>query len=229
LYPNGDMQHGARRLGVLPTLSRWVRFVDEHLIEDGRPYELPYRWVACGGSCKFLDAADTVAAGDSVCTGRRLDHWPAKTVATEAGWLFDQLDYIKDQPWLYRFHGEITAMMADIRKIIGTDRLGKLICIQPGCGWPVEEHGNGAWFRCTGCQRAWSFAEIRNMAEVRRPMTIKECAERSGTSVRLLKDYVTAGKITPLKDKQGAAKLYDLGQVMEATQKLRYRKSSVKA
>jgi hypothetical protein len=225
-YPNGDMEHGARRLGVLPTLSRWVRFVDEQRITDGRPYELPYRFVACGGSCRFLEGADTVTAGDSVCDGERLSHWPSKTVATESQWLLDQLDFIQDQDWLGRFYDEITTIMGDIHKIIGSDKPATYACLN--CGWDLTPRYNGQAFHCPGCGRDFGWIELRNMAEAMLPVTIKEAAERSGTSVRLLKDYVTAGKIIPLEKKQGAAKLYDFRDVMLATQELRYRKSPSK-
>lgn len=218
-----------RRVGILPTLSAWVRLVDDQLIEAERSFVPPYRFIACSASCKYVDHADVIMPGDAVCTGKRMDHWEAKTVASECAWLGAHLDFIKDQPWLYRMAEldqplSITRLLRDVRSIVGSEDQINLVCLNEGCGWPVKIMSHGAWYKCTGCEGAWSFAEIRSRAEARRPITIKEAAERSGCSVRLLRDYIDQGKIKELSIKQGSAHLYDPVEVMQATVDSRYRR-----
>ena len=224
IYP---IDHEERRLGILPTLSSWVRFVDEEMIKDERQFVPPYRFMACSRSCKFLSIADAVNPGEAVCSGKRLDHWTAKTVGTECAWLGAHLDYIEGQPWAYRIADpevstSITKIVKDVRSIVGSEDQIKLICLNEECGWPVKIMSHGAWYKCTGCQDAWSFAEVRNRAAARRPITIKEAAERSGCSVRTLKEYATLGKITALEVRNGSAKLYDPVEIMNATVAFRY-------
>ena len=220
-----------RRLGILPTLSSWVRFVDEEMIKDERQFVPPYRFMACSRSCKFLSIADAVDPGEAVCSGKRLDHWTTKTVATECAWLSAHIDFIQDQPWMYRMAdhempASITKIIHDVRSIVGTEEHIKLVCLNEGCGWPVKIMSHGAWYKCTGCGDAWSFDEVRNRAAVRKPITIKEAAQRSGASVRTLKEYIHEGKITALDTRFGSAKLYDPVEVMNATVAFRYKKRS---
>jgi ribosomal protein L37AE/L43A len=222
LYPTGD-----HRLGVLPALSRWVRFVDEELIKACKDYDPPYRFVACCGSCVYLASADVILPWAACCTGRRMSHWEPKTVATECAFLFDHMNFIGDQAWLHKIEAEITGMLSDVLKIIGKEVRHEYVCLN--CGDLVTPRYNGQAFICHGCGRAWGWPELRNMAERAKPITIKEAAEKSGASVRLLKSYVTKGKITPLDEKRGRAKLYDLAEVMSATVELRYHKRALQA
>ena len=227
LYPG----EGERRVGILPTLSSWVRFVDEEMIKGELQFVPPYRFMACSRSCKFLGIADSVSPGEAVCSGKRLDHWTAKTVGTECAWLAAHMDFIEDQPWAHRIADpemptSITKIMHDVRSIVGSEEQIKLVCLNEGCGWPVKIMSHGAWYRCTGCGDAWSFDEVRNRAAVRKPITIKEAAERAGCSVRTLKDYVEQGKISALPVRNGSAKLYDPVEIMNATVSFRYRKRS---
>jgi len=217
LYPTGD-----HRLGVLPALGRWVRFIDEELIKAAKDYDPPYRFIACCGSCHFLEVADSVLPWSACCTGKRMSHWEPKTVATECAWLHDQMDFIGDQPWLHKIEKEISGLLGDITKIIGREVKHDYVCLN--CGWSVTPRYNAQAFVCTGCGRTWGWPELRNMAERARPITIKEAAEKSGASVRLLKSYITKGKIAALDQKRGSAKLYDLAEVMSATVDLRYKK-----
>lgn len=228
LYP---IDHGERRLGILPTLSSWVRFVDEKMIMDNRQFMPPYRFIACCGSCVFLDQADAVLPGAGVCTGKRMPHWEPKTVGTECAWLAAQMDYIQDQPWMYRLAdpdrpSSITRLLHDVRSIVGTEETIKLVCLNEGCGWPVKIMSHGAWYKCTGCGDAWSFDEVRNRAAARKPITIKEAVERSGCSKSLLHEYIRLGKIKALSVRNGSAKLYDPVEVMQVTMESRYRKRS---
>lgn len=232
LYPSFDLR--GRRLGVLPTLSAWVRYVDEELIKEGRQYVPPYRFTACGRACVFISICDVVLPGEAVCSGKRLDHWTKKSVQTESSWLLDQLDFIEDQPWCYKIADpdqpqSISKMLIDIKSIIRDDVASNLKCLNEGCGWEVKPQSNGAWYKCSGCGRAWSWMELRNMAQSRMPITLKEAVERSGTSRSLLLQYIDDGKIEALKIKRGAAKLYDPIQIMSVTMAERYRASPRKS
>jgi len=228
LYPT---DYGERRLGILPSLSTWVRFVDEKMIMEGRQYVPPYRFIACSATCRYVDVADVIMPGEAVCTGQRMAHWEVKTVGTECAWLGAHLSFIEDQPWMNRIADpevptSITKIMHDVRSIVGSEEQIKLVCLNEGCGWPVKIMSHGAWYRCTGCGDAWSFDEVRNRAAVRKPITIKEAAERAGCSVRTLKDYVEQGKISALPVRNGSAKLYDPVEIMNATVSFRYKKRS---
>ena len=62
IYPGADPN---RRLGILPSLSAWVRYTDEEMIKQKINFIPPYRFVACGGSCRFTEDAE-IAAGDEL-------------------------------------------------------------------------------------------------------------------------------------------------------------------
>lgn len=222
VYPVDDQ---VRRLGVLPTLSTWVRYVDQALLDSKVPFEPPYRFVACSRSCRFAKIADAMVQSDADCTGLRMDHWTKRTVATESSWLHGHLGFIKDQPWLSKITTAIGGLYDEITVIIGREGPIKIKCYD--CGWPVTEvtAEKGSWFTCTGCGKAWSWLQLRNLAEQHKPSTLKECAERSSTSVSLLREYIADGKIKPLPMKRGTAKLYDPFAVMQVTTTERYRRS----
>lgn len=224
VYPADDL--GNRKLGILPSLSAWVRYIDEEMIKQEIKFIPPYRFIACSGACLYVDRADVILPGDGVCTGKRMPHWETKSVGTECAWLGSHLGFIQDQTWLWKIEGHISEMWNDCIKIIGGEEKSNIICIS--CGWDCKTHSNGAWYECKGCKRMFSWVELRNMAESRKPLTIKECAERSKTSVRLLHEYIAQGKIKSLDIKRGAAKLYDPLAVMQVTVAERYRKSPAK-
>lgn len=221
LYPAED-----HRLGVLPELSRWVRFVDEELCRALKDHDLPYRFVACCRACLYVDVADVIMPQQGCCTGKRMSHWEVKTVATECAWLHDQLEFIGEQSWLHKIEKDISEILTNITKIIGREPKSEYVCTN--CGWAVTPRYNGQVFHCSGCGRDWGWPELRNMAERKRPLTITEAAELSGASIRTLKGYESDGKITALDQKRGRAKLYDLDEVMHATISLRYKKPAVK-
>ena len=145
------------------------------------------------------------------------------TVTTECAWLQSHTDWISQQPWVADIVDDLTRMLKDCTLITGTGTdVIKLTCTNLGCGWPVYEENDGAWYHCTGCGKAWGRLELHKMAERKQPKTLTFCAQFAGLSVRTLNRYIHAGKIRPVA-RDGQLNLYDLNAVMEATMSERYK------
>src|SRR4249919_506476 len=188
-----DRMAGARRQGVLPTLSSWVRLVDgelwDELTEHAEPDENP-------------------------------------TVAGECAWLHSHIRWIGERQWLDEITQDIIGMLRDVREVTGEQQIHiKLYCLNTSCGWGVEEQSDGAWYRCTGCGRAWSRLELHRMAERKKPKTLAECALLAGVTERTLKTYKARGLLRVVGRGQGKTELYDPDDVMRVTMNLRYRQA----
>jgi hypothetical protein len=185
-----DRLVGQRRLGVLPTLSQWVRLVDSEQWDSGlvhaAPAEIP-------------------------------------TVESECGWLQSHVEWISQQGWLQEIADDLTRMLKDCTLITGTtEQHIKMTCTNLGCGWPVQEEADGAWFKCTGCGRSWGRLELHKMAERKKPKPLIECAKLAGVSDRTLNRLIEAGLLKHVA-RDGTRYLYDIDAVMKATMNLRYR------
>jgi hypothetical protein len=150
------------------------------------------------------------------------------TVAGECDWLQSHIAWIGEQQWLDEITRDVTGMLRDIREIVGEDDKleGKLFCLNAGCGWPVVEHSEGAWFSCTGCGGAWSRLELHRRAERKKPKPLVECAKLAGVSEKTLRRYKDDGKLK-VERRQGKTELFDLEEVMEITMHFRYRQTTV--
>lgn len=145
------------------------------------------------------------------------------TVDSECSWLHGHVDWITEQPWLNEMADDLTRMLKDCTLITGTDEHTiKMTCTNLGCGWPVTEEADGAWYRCTGCGRSWGRLELHKMAERKKPKPLAECAKLAGVAERTLKRYEEAGHIKHVA-RDGSRFLYDIDEVMKATMNLRYR------
>lgn len=187
-----DKMAGNRRLGILPTLSQWVRLVDAELWDNDISHSAP---------------AET------------------PTVDTECSWLQGHIDWMTQRPWFPDLVDDATKMLADVHRVVGSDKPVHLICTQ--CGWGVYEQEDGSYYKCSGCQRAWSRIELHRMAERKKPKTLAEIATITNISLKTLRVYADKGYLKPVA-RDGQASLYDLDAVSLATMNLRYKRMDVK-
>jgi excisionase family DNA binding protein len=149
------------------------------------------------------------------------------TVASECAFLLAHVAWVDEQQWANEIEDDTAAMLRDMRKAVGELEVKKarLTCLQPGCGWDVEEEAGREVFRCTGCGRKWGRIELHNMAERKKPKTVKQIATLLGVSVRTIRYAIADGKLRPIA-RDGSADLFDLQQASAATMQAKYRKSA---
>lgn len=221
----GDKQ--GRRLGVLPTLSQWVRLIDDRL--GASVHEPPFALVTCGPACRFQDQADEVALWPIypgyACTEIERTHWRKPTVVSHCRWLRSHRSYICDQDWAGVIIGDLEELLAAIQAVTGmVDRERTMPCLTLTCGNIAYPQKGGAWYRCSGCDRAWSRAELVHHAERNAPRTVAECAKLLGISEKTIWRRVVDGSLVPIRGvKRGKALLFNPKNVDEVTRSLRYR------
>jgi hypothetical protein len=217
-----------RRLGVLPTLSQWVRLIDDEMCVTGYIHDAPFALVTCGPACRFEAEADEVALwpiypGYS-CTEVERTHWRKPTVASNSRWLRSHITWIADRDWSPIMERDLRALLSDIRAVTGNDRPGTMVCLScENIAYP--QHG-GAWYRCPSCNQAWSRAELLHRAERNAPKTLVECSKILNIPEPTLRKYLAQDPppFRPIKGlKRGRAHLFDLREVDSATRSLRYR------
>jgi hypothetical protein len=212
-----------RRLGVLPTLSQWCRLVDADLWDAGIEHD-EYGLEPCGHLCWLAPVHARGDLREGPCSEQPHRHWSRPTVAGECAWLLGHVDWMSHQDWWDVIVEDLAGLHDEVAGIIGElEKTERLTCLSPGCGWHVVEKAGGAWFKCAGCGKSWGRLELHRMAERRKPKTLMELTGPTGLSVVTLRRYEDAGKLTPLPERRGTAKLYDLDQVMDATVIERYK------
>lgn len=212
-----------RRLGVLPTLSQWCRAVDADLWDAGVEHD-EYGLACCGRLCWLAPVQARRDPRQGPCSEQPHQHWTRPNVAAECTWLAPHVDWMAGQEWFDTITEDLGGLLTEIQVIIGDlEKPAKRVCLTPGCGWPVVEEAGGAWFKCRGCGKTWGRLELHRMAERKKPKSLAECTGPTGLSIGTLRRYEDAGKITPLPERRGTAKLYDLNDVMDATLAERYK------
>ena len=219
-----------RRLGVLPTLSQWVRLIDERMCEVNEWHEEPYAFVTCGPACRFQDRADEVALWPIypgyACSEQERTHWRKPTVASYSRWLRQNAVWISAQDFAPIMERDLRVLLSEIRAVTGNDRPGTMLCLTETCGNVAYPQHNGAWYRCSGCDRGWSRGELLRRAERNSPKTLVECAKILNIPERTMWRYLAQDPppFRPIKGlKRGKSPLYFLPEVDSATRILRYR------
>jgi predicted RNA-binding Zn-ribbon protein involved in translation (DUF1610 family) len=220
----------ARRQGVLPTLAAWSRLVDAELWDAGIEHP-EYGLASCGRLCWLAPVQARDDNREGPCSEQPHHHWTRPPVPDECAWLTQHATWIVEQNpsdpddnWPEDIITDLRRLLADIQTITGElEKPVKMTCLKPGCGWPVQPQDGGTWFKCTGCGKSSSRLELHRIAERKQPKTLTELAAPTGLSIITLRRYEDAGKITPLPERRGNAKQYDLDQVMQATQAERYK------
>jgi hypothetical protein len=220
-----------RRLGVLPTLSQWVRLIDERMLMDGQTPAPPFALVTCGLACRFADQADEVVLWPIYpgyrCTELERTHWRKPTVVSHCRWLRTHSSYICDQDWAGVIIADLEDLLQAIQAVTGMiDRNRTMPCLTLTCGNVAYPQKGGAWYRCSGCDRAWSRAELIRHAERNAPRTLPECAKLLNIPERSLRRYLAQDPppFQPVRGlKRGKSPLFDVKEVDTATRSLRYR------
>lgn len=96
---------GQRRHGVLQELAGWVRLADGEMHDEGHDHVAPV---------EPIKAWAVTPAG--VVTPTRLG---GPTVATEAGWLAEHVDWLVRQPWADELATDMAALVRDLRALVG--------------------------------------------------------------------------------------------------------------
>lgn len=216
-----------RRQGVLPTLSQWVRLVDDSL--SASMHEPPFALVTCGPICRFQAEADEVALWPIypgyACSEREGTHWRPPTVVSHCRWLRSHSSYICDHDWADVMVRDLELLLQDIQVVTGmVDHDRTMPCLTLTCGNIAYPQKGGAWYRCSGCDRAWSRAELMQHAERNAPRTLVECAKLLNVSERTLRTLLAQQLISPIPGlKRGKSPLFYPREVDEATMVNRYR------
>lgn len=90
-----------------------------------------------------------------------------------------------------------------------------------GCGWRVEPEDGGAWFRCTGCGKTWTFAaEIdRLVSHQDSVMTLGQIAKKTGIPHPTLRRWAGV-RFTQVGVRHGRP-VYDIRTVQKASERVR--------
>lgn len=218
-----------RRLGVLPTLSQWVRLIDERMTFADEPHSEPFALVTCGPVCRFNDQADEVALwpiypGYS-CTEIERTHWRRPTVVSHCRWLRLNSHYVSDQEWGVSVVDDLAALLRDIQQVTGMIEYDRTMpCLTVTCGNVAYPQKGGQWYRCSGCDRAWSRGELIRIAAHNAPRTVAECAKLLGISEKTIWRRVTDGSLVPIRGlKRGKSLMFNPKDVDAVTRSLRYR------
>lgn len=198
----------ARRQGILPTLVAWCRLVDEELWDSGLEHR-EYGLMPCSANCTEAPVRARMDNREGPCSAIARQHWTVPTAKAETGFLLLHLDWCGEWRWFGELAADVRTMHADIRQAIGDAAPEPLHC--PSCGWGVAEQDGGKWFRCTGCERAWSWLEIGKIYERQKPKTLSEIAVLTHVPLSTLKKWAKLRWIKPVA-RDGAA-LYSLVKV----------------
>lgn len=218
-----------RRQGVLPTLTQWVRLIDDRMTVAAALHDPPYALVTCGPVCRFAGEADEVALWPAypgyACSEFESTHWRKPTVVSQCRWLRTQGSYITEQDWAAVIVADLEALLRDIQLITGmVDHDRTMPCLTLSCGNVAYPQKGGAWYRCSGCDRAWSRGELMRHAERNAPRTLVECAKLLNVSERTLRTLLAQHLISPIRGlKRGKSPLFDPREVDAATMSTRYR------
>jgi hypothetical protein len=230
-----------RRLGVLPTLSQWVRLIDNEMCEEGVDHETPYAFLSCGPACRFDAKADEVMLWPIypgyACSEIERTHWREPTVASICRWLRQYAVWISDRDWSPIMERDLRALLSDIRAVTGNDGPPAMLCLNISCAnvgnIAYPQHG-GAWYRCSACNTAWTRQELINRAERDAPRTLAECSKLLNIPERSLWRYLAQDPppFRPVVEhgvplKRGKALLYRPRDVDQGTRSLRYRNAEL--
>lgn len=238
LYRTGEAMEAdkdGRRLGVLPTLNQWARLVDERMLDEDVTHLPPFALVTCGPTCRFQAEADEVALWPIypgyACSEREGTHWRKPTVVSQCRWLRGHSSYICDQEWAEGAVRDLELLLQDIQVVTGmVDHERTMPCLTLTCGNIAYPQKGGAWYRCSGCDRAWSRAELMQHAERNAPKTLVECSKLLNIPERTLRRYLAQDPppFAPVRgQKRGKSPLFDLREVDAATHSLRYRNAEL--
>lgn len=215
---------GRRRQGILPTLTSWVRDIDEHLVDTAR-YTSPYSRPSCCGACTvgWVGPSDVIGC----CVGPLRDHpWQPRTVARECAYLLEHHDWMAEQPQFDEYATDLLAIHHDLARAVHEPlHATRYTCAKPGCGWDVVAMDNASWYRCTGCDSAWTEVELHRMAERRRPKPLTECAAIAEVSVRSLRSAIAEKRLRSV-GRDGNFDLFDLEDVLEVAARIRLGRSA---
>lgn len=210
---------GEPRLGVLPTLASWSRAVSDGLWEAGVTHdELGVE--ACTRLCDEAPVRARRLQTEGPCGGIARQHRTAATVSGECAFLLEHVTWISRQRWRTELAADVTAIRRALRAAVREHDPIQLKCTIETCGWPVEaqavdpETGEAGYYRCTGCGRTWSRAEVSRLYDRQQPMSLAECAEILGRPVKTLHHWRGKDWIRPVgRDHRGA--LFSLSDVQD--------------
>lgn len=185
---------GQRRVGVFPTLSMWVSLVHGEMIDlDEDP---------------------------SDCCPPR-----AHTLAGEVAWLSQYADRA------VALHNDFAPEMRQIRNDLRTAcRVVEPFVPQcPKCGWwmegqwpddEVDAEKAPPWWKCSGC--GWTIthdAEVRRLAALQPPMTLRQMATMTGVSHRTLLRWEADKRFLPVGENSRGVKLYEVDHIKRTVEK----------
>jgi hypothetical protein len=164
------------------------------------------------------------------CSELERTHWRKPTVASHCRWLRQNAVWIAAQDWSAIMERDLHSLLSDIRAITGNDGPGTMLCLTETCGFVAYPQHGGAWYRCSGCDRAWSRGELLRIADRNSPKTLVECCKLLSIPERTMRRYLAQDPppFQPIKGlKRGKSPLYDLREVDSGTRSLRYRNAEL--
>lgn len=142
------------------------------------------------------------------------------TVATECDWLLRNIVWVLEQQWVTELADDLAKADKAVKAALRERPEYLPRCDR--CGWRLEAKDGGSWYSCTGCRRVIDhWAELKRLAEIQPPMTIKELATAVDVPMETVKGWVKSGALTAVNDvKRG--RLYDVWQARQVKAALRH-------
>lgn len=127
------------------------------------------------------------------------------TVLGDCTFLYGQLGWVAEQDWCAGLAREVEAMRADMRRVMRESDPTPLVCPTAGCHWQVVPMDARSWFRCTGCNRTWTAAEVVRLYQQQFPMHLSDCGRALSRPLRTLQRWVKDGALVPVGRDTGGA------------------------